>query len=78
MFGLPLSALFNGAMLLLKIAKQILDKMERERMISLGAKEQIAQNVAEMQVSLKITNEVDAYVKKLSDSELDDILAGDK
>lgn len=47
-------------------------------MISLGAKEQIAQNVAEMQVSLKITNEVDAYVKKLSDSELDDILAGDK
>ena len=78
MFGLPLSTLFNGAMLLLKLAKQILDKMERERMIDLGAKQQIAQNVAEMQVSLNITNEVDEYVKKLSDSELDDILTGDK
>lgn len=78
MFGLPISTLFNGVMLLMKIAKQFLDKMEKDRLLDLGAKEQIAQNVAEMQVSLDITDKVDEYVKKLTDSELDDILTGDK
>jgi len=78
MFGLPISTLFNGVMLLMKIAKQFLDKMEKDRLLDLGAKEQIAQNVAEMQVSLDITDKVDEYVKKLSDNDLDDILTGGK
>lgn len=69
--------MFQLAILLLQVTRQILAYMERSRLIAEGERKQIVRELVKAAEAAALTKQVRDEVDKLSDDEVDAALRGD-
>jgi hypothetical protein len=69
--------MFQFAILLLQVAKQVFSMLEARRLIGEGERRQILREMEGIAAATKIAKEVRQHVESKTDAEVDDALRGD-